>query len=109
MAPIDASHGPAIGSLLTVGTTPWLWPGAVRFAEGTSPRLPHDTRRTAFPVPSSPTYDRNCPSSSSPVSAHFRLRHGPCRHQPACTDEVDGPRSHLNHYALRADFSPRCL
>ena len=32
--------------------------------------------------------------------------HEGCRHQPACTDEVDGPRSHFNHHDLRAYFSP---
>jgi integrase len=53
-------------------------------------------------------------SQTAPAHPH-RFRHtfasdiGSRWHQPACAHAVDGTCSHLDHYGLRANLSPRCL
>ena len=54
--------------------------GFIRLSQRAVPRQPHDTRRSAFLVSSSPANHRRDEGEPAPVSTHLCFRHDPRRH-----------------------------
>ena len=62
------------------GTTSPLRASSIRLPQRAGARHPDDTRRSAFPVPSSPPNHKRHEGEPASVSAHLRCGHAPGRH-----------------------------
>src|SRR5439155_6961025 len=96
-------------SLSAAGTAPSRHRRALRLAQRTRARSPHDSGRITFLVPlPSPAHWHPARQPVS-VPTHLCLGHGTRRDQPARAHAVDGSRRHPDHPALCADRSARRL
>ena len=98
------------GSLWAAGTAePSGHRRALRLAQRTCPRSPHDPREIAVLVPLSSSDHRHQARQPASVSSHLCLGHGARRYEPARAHAINGSHRHPNHAALCASYPTRCL